>query len=45
MLLQIASGLHIPYIKESTDELGLGMALICGAVENVSLAVVNICDC
>ena len=45
VLPQIAGGLRIPCIEESMDESGLGTALICGAVENVGLAVVNIFDC
>jgi hypothetical protein len=42
MAPQIAGRLCIALIKETTDKLGSGTALNCGALKNVCLVVVDI---
>jgi hypothetical protein len=44
MAPQITSGFRVGLIKKTTDKLGLGVALNCGAVENMTFAVVNVLD-
>jgi len=39
---QIACRLRIACIKKTADELGLGVALSCGAVENMGFAVADV---
>ncbi len=43
--LQVAGRLHITLIKKAIDESGSGMALNCGAFENVHFVVLNIFNC
>jgi hypothetical protein len=44
MAPQITGGFHISLIKKTMDKMGSGTALNCGAVENMTFAVVNVLD-
>jgi hypothetical protein len=44
MAPQIARGLRVALIKKTTDESGLGAAMSCGTVENMTFAVVDVFD-
>jgi hypothetical protein len=44
MAPQITGGFRVGLIKKTTDKSGSGAALNCGAVENMTFAVVNVLD-
>jgi hypothetical protein len=44
MAPQITGGFHVSLIKKTTDKSGSGVALNCGAVENMTFAVVDVLD-
>jgi hypothetical protein len=45
MAPQITGGFCIGLIKKMTDKSGLGVALNCSAVENMTFAVVDVLNC